>query len=339
MERTHFSSERKKTLILSVGVFLILIAVFGVFFANRLHFDSDSCEGTRNVLVSKKERDLRIVSTSPSITEALFAIGLGDCVVAVSDYCQYPPEVAELPKIGSLYEYNLESIIELNPDFVVVLKENDVLPQKLSALGVDTFKVDHTSLDGALASFESLGERVRNERPEALEQARRLREKIQRQIEDIRKSVADLPKTKTLVAIYRTVGLGKVSEVYVAGQNPYFNSVLEIVGAANVAENLTGVAPVVTTEGIIDLNPEVVLDLSTDGVQYDGELLQLKIEERVSDWRSLGDSVDAVKNGRIYPIFDDFATVPGARSGLFLEKVADLVHPERVKKSGDKESK
>ena len=64
----------------------------------------------------------RIVSTSPSITETLFALGLGDRVVGVSTYCRYPPAVAALPKVGTFLKPDAETIARLKPDLVFVHK-------------------------------------------------------------------------------------------------------------------------------------------------------------------------------------------------------------------------
>ncbi|MBP5620474.1 MAG: ABC transporter substrate-binding protein [Thermoguttaceae bacterium] len=275
-----------------------------------------------------KTRSLRIISTVPSVTETLFVLGLGDYVVGISDYCKYPEKALNLPKIGSLYDYNTEAIAELTPDFVVVLKENDVLPQKLSALGVETIAVDHSSLEGVLNSYDVISNRVEDLLPGTYERAQCLRREIEEQIDSIRKSVEDKPKVKTLISIYRTVGLGKIGEVYVAGHNPYFDSVLEIVGATNAAGNLSGASPIITAEGILELNPEAILDLSTDGVKYEGEALKQKYDERVADWKSLGDSVDAVKKNRVFPIFEDYATIPGPRTVLFLEELVGILHPD-----------
>lgn len=272
---------------------------------------------------------VRVVSTVPSVTETLFALGLGDSVVAASTYCQYPPEVADLPKIGSLFDINIEAIVELAPDFVVVLRENEELAQRLTALGVETVAVDHSSLAGVLASFETLGEAVGGE--SGAENGRKLRRETENRLDAIRASVAGRPKPSVLIAIDRTPGLGKIADVFVAAQNPYFNEALEIVGATNAAGTLRGAAPVVSPEGIAELNPDVIVDLSTDGVYVEGAEADAKIAEKRAEWRTLGDGVKAVKNDKIYPILDLYATVPGPRTVLFLEKLADSIWPEREK--------
>lgn len=271
----------------------------------------------------------RVVSTVPSVTETLFALGFGDSVVAASTYCQYPPEVADLPKIGSLFDINVEAIVELDPDFVVVLRENTELAKRLTALGVETVAVDHSSLVGVLASFETLGAAVGGET--GAERGRKLRRETEDRFDAIRVSVAGRPKPSALIAIDRTPGLGKIADVFVAAQNPYFNEALEIVGATNAAGGLSGAAPVVSPEGIAALDPDAIVDLSTDGVYVEGAEADAKVAEKRVEWRTLGDDVKAVKNDRIYPILDLYATVPGPRTVLFLEKLADLIWPDRSK--------
>lgn len=291
--------------------------------------DGGASGKTEEMANGEKTGSVRVVSTVPSVTETLFALGLGDSVVAASTYCQYPPEVAELPKIGSLFDINIEAIVELAPDYVAILRENEELAQRLTALGVKTVAVDHSSLVGVLDSFETLGAAVGGEA--GAESGRNLRRETEKRLDAIRASVAGAPKPSVLVAIDRTPGLGKIADVFVAAQNPYFNEALEIVGATNAAGELRGAAPVVSPEGIAALNPDVIVDLSTDGVYVEGAEAEAKIGEKRAEWSTIGDGVSAVKTGKVYPIFDLYATVPGPRTVLFLEKLADAIHPEREK--------
>ncbi len=77
----------------------------------------------------------RIVSTSPSITETLFALGLGERVVGVSTYCRYPQAALRLPKVGTFMRPDAELIARLRPDLVIVHAGPHTVPQQLSALG------------------------------------------------------------------------------------------------------------------------------------------------------------------------------------------------------------
>src|SRR5689334_17003494 len=84
----------------------------------------------------------RIVSTSPSITETLFALKLGDRVVGVSTYCRYPKQVLDLPKVGTFLKPDAETIARLKPDLVFVHTGPNTVAKQLAALGIRTSVVD-----------------------------------------------------------------------------------------------------------------------------------------------------------------------------------------------------
>ncbi len=318
--------SKRRLLLLALLLVLAFLPIF------------NGCErGARVEDAARTSDSLRIISTAPSITETLFALGLDDEVVAVSDYCKYPERAKELPKIGSLYEYNVEKIVELEPDYVVVLKENEILPPRLAKLGIEVVKVDHTSLEGVFDSFESLGKLfehgalrggVLRRAVGAHDRGLALRREQESRLESIRARTSKLTKPRVLVSIYRTLGTGKISEAYIAGANPFFNSALEIAGGVNVGRDLPGVAPTTNAEGVVSLNPDVILDLSTDGIERDAAARERDGALRSADWEALGSEVVAVRDGRVYQIFDDYATVPGPRAILFIEDLARLLHPE-----------
>src|SRR6187397_3078347 len=99
----------------------------------------------------------RIVSTSPSITETLFALGLGDRVVGVSIYCRYPEAVNRLPKVGSFLKPDTERIVRLDPDLVIVHAGPHTVPAQLATMHIRTATVDKGTLDGIYASIRTIG--------------------------------------------------------------------------------------------------------------------------------------------------------------------------------------
>ena len=99
----------------------------------------------------------RIISTVPSITETLFALDLQNRLVGVSDFCHYPPEADKIRKVGGYFDPNLEAMLELEPDLVLILKENQDLRRRLESLGINVLTVDHSSITGILESFEQIG--------------------------------------------------------------------------------------------------------------------------------------------------------------------------------------
>ncbi|HUU63717.1 MAG TPA: ABC transporter substrate-binding protein, partial [Dehalococcoidia bacterium] len=77
----------------------------------------------------------RIVSLAPNITEILFALGLGDKVVGVTEHCDYPEEAVSKPKVGGYFSTNLEAIIAQDPD-IVFSDGHDPVCEQLEGLGV-----------------------------------------------------------------------------------------------------------------------------------------------------------------------------------------------------------
>src|SRR4051794_31496935 len=101
----------------------------------------------------------RIVSTSPSLTETLFALGLGDRVVGVSSYCHYPPAVLRLPKIGSFIKPDPEKIAQLRPDLVIIQKAKSPQPLagRMAALGIKYVEVEPGSLAEVYSTIQDIG--------------------------------------------------------------------------------------------------------------------------------------------------------------------------------------
>src|SRR6186997_14400 len=99
----------------------------------------------------------RFVSTSPSITETLFALGLGERVVGVSVYCWFPPDVAKLPKVGTFLKPDVEVIARLRPDLVFVHPGPGATASQLKQLGISTALVDRGSLESVFSTIRQIG--------------------------------------------------------------------------------------------------------------------------------------------------------------------------------------
>jgi iron complex transport system substrate-binding protein len=104
----------------------------------------------------------RIVSLAPAITETLFALGAGAQVVGVSQYCDYPPEVVKLPKIGTFLTPNIEAIAGLRPTIVIGLQTSSDLREirALNAMGYQTLMVDDNSIAGIEAGIRIIGNAI-----------------------------------------------------------------------------------------------------------------------------------------------------------------------------------
>ena len=259
----------------------------------------------------------RIVSLAPSVTETLFALGLGNRVVGVTRFCSYPPEVETKARIGGFFDPNIEAIVALKPDLLVMLVEHRASQPAFEGLNVRMLVVDHRTVEGTLNSITAVGHACGAEtRAEAMVADLRAR------IDRVAKKTAGLPRPRVLFSISRAPGAGRPEDVYVAGGSPYFASVVKLSGGENVFAAETAVFPVVSTEGILHANPEVIIDL-VPTVSSDGR----GVESLLADWRQIPE-LDAVRHGRVYALDDDYASVPGPRFILLVEKVAEILHPE-----------
>lgn len=259
----------------------------------------------------------RIVSMAPSITETLYALGLGDKVVGVTRYCKYPPEAESKTKIGGYYDPNFEAIVALKPDLVVMLEEHEQSLPGFQKLKLETLVVSHQTIDGIIESFRQIG-RVCGRGQEG----RRMARDYMNRLERIRLMTRDLSRPRVLISLDRTFGRGHLADVYIVGVDDYFDRIIEIAGGQNAYRESGVRYPVVSPEGILRLNPDVIIDLVPPGTAG-----QLDRKTIAADWKELGD-LNAVKNGRVLVFDQDYACVPGPRFIQLAEALARALHPE-----------
>lgn len=262
-------------------------------------------------------RATRIVSMAPSITETLYALELGDRVVGVSRFCNYPAEVNEKPRIGGYYDPNFEAIVALKPDMVVMLQGHEQYQPAFDKLGLATVTVRHTSIEGILDSITSIGNACG-----ATQQAKRISEDIHVRLARIERKTAGRPRPRVLFSIDRTLDVRGIEDAYIAGHDGHIDRIIELAGGRNAFDQGAARFPQVSCEGILSMNPEVIVDLVPG-------LSARKLDRQTirADWDQLP-QVEAVRSGRVYVIDDDYAFVPGPRFILLVEKLARLIHPE-----------
>ncbi|NMC20488.1 MAG: ABC transporter substrate-binding protein [Thermogutta sp.] len=258
----------------------------------------------------------RVVSLAPSITETLFALGMGDRVVGVTDFCRHPPEATALPKVGGYLNPSVEAVLRLRPDLVVVPAGTQHWQEMFSRFSLPVLEVDHRNLEGVFASFETLG-RVFAAEERAREAAEALRARLDRAAERCR----GRPRPRVLLAIDRTIEEDRLRDVYVAGDDGFLDQVIELAGGENAAKHLGVPFPVLSAEGILRIDPDVIVDLV-------GDMPAAATEREVilSGWKQVAE-VKAVRTGRVY-ILSDVPVVPGPRTPLLVERLARCFHPE-----------
>ncbi len=263
----------------------------------------------------------RIVSTAPSITELLYALGLGDRVVGVTRFDRYPPEVLKKPKIGDYTSPNLEAIASLRPDLVIIQRNPAQLAQKLQTLRLKVLEVDQENIAKLYNSFRAVGDATG-----ASAQAARLVDSVSAQLDAIRARAARLPRTRMMFVVGRSPN--RLDGLVVVGRGSYLNEIIELAGGENVFRDAVAAYPQVSLEEVLARNPETIVDMG-DMADTVGVTDEHK-RDVVALWSRLG-TIAAVKQKRVYAVAADIFVVPGPRIVNAAQAFFEMLHPEAVK--------
>lgn len=262
----------------------------------------------------------RIVSTAPSITEMLYALGLGDRVVGVTTYCHYPPEARLKPKIGSYTEPNVEAIAGTRPDLVIIQNNPIHLATRLSALHLNVLEVRHDNVADVYASIQRIGDAAG-----VSDRAAALNRRMQQQLASIRGRTATLPRTRMMFVIGRAPS--RLEDIIVVGKASYLNDIITIAGGDNIFKDAIAPYPKVGMEEILARNPEVIVDMG-DMSQTEG-ITQEHKREVVGLWDQYA-IIAAVKSHRVFAVASDVFTVPGPRMVDAAHEFARMLHPGAI---------
>jgi iron complex transport system substrate-binding protein len=251
----------------------------------------------------------RIVSLSPSTTEALFAIGAGDRTVGRSRFCDYPPEALRLPVVGGYVDPSLEAIVALKPDLVVGARgpAGHGLLDQLAALGIPTFFPPTESMSEIDAMIEELGERLG-----LRDSARNLVNRSRQRREEIARAVAREERVRVLLVF-------GVTPIVVAGPDSFPNEMLTMARGQNVVTSGKAYTTL-GAERLVVLDPQVILDASTMGAPGD---TGPGVRPDDPGWRELS----AVRQGKVVVIRDEAVLRPGPRIAEGLAVLARALHP------------
>ncbi len=286
----------------------------------RLHFDL-RCSlcwltlvlGCTQVAWAQK----RLVTTAPSETEALFAMGFGPRVVGVSAYSEWPEQVKSLPKVGSYVQPDLEAIVRLRPDVVFLEQSSNGQAERLKAVGLRTISVPHDSLeqtfDGIKVLAEGAGDAARGEALVA---------KIKAGLAEVAAAAAKSPKVRVVVVVDRRPGL--LADIVAVGPGGYLNELITIAGGVNVLAT-PGVPPYprISIETILRDDPDVIIDLS-DAHETDAAHRAARVTDKALWARETG--LRAVREGHVAIATSSEFVVPGPRSVAAAQQFYAYLH-------------
>ena len=254
----------------------------------------------------------RIVSTAPSITETLFAMGLGPRVVGVTIYCKYPEAVLTLPKIGTFLKPDVEAIVALHPDLVVVQKQPNHLGEELARLHLRYVEVRSENLSAIFEGARDIGKATNSEAA-----ADEFVQRSERQLAGIQGVTHNLKKPS--VAFIVGHDPGSLQGLIAGAGKSYFSDLLNFAGATNIFAEAATAYPKISLEQMVTRNPDVIIELGGEQAENQAQVITL--------WKTWP-MLKAVQAGRVFAVASDTFVVPGPRALDAVKLLVHLLHPE-----------
>lgn len=261
----------------------------------------------------------RIISLAPQNTEILFALGLGDKVVGVTTYCNFPPEAQEKPKIGGFSTVDVEKVVSLSPDLVVaaLIHEKETISQ-LESHGLKVLALAPKTLSEVTQAIELVGKATGTET-----QARRVVEDMETRMATVARLVAGLSaegRPRVFYVVWH-------DPLMTAGGDTTQSELIDLAGGRNIFDDLSKY-PTVDLEALLERQPQVIIAGSGHGSAQNSPLEWAKSEPRLKN-------TEALIQNRVFGIDADIVSRAGPRIVDGLEEMLRLIHPELAAKLKD----
>jgi iron complex transport system substrate-binding protein len=311
----------KRTLKKSGAIFLMAALFLGILASCTSPVENTSTTPTvitdqlGRTVTLKTTHPQRIVSLAPSHTETIYALGLSDRLVAVTDYCNYPPEAKEKPSVGGFSTPNIEEVVAMNPDLVLAteIHQAEIIPQ-LEARGLTVVAVNPTTIDEVIESMTLIGKVTGAEK-----EAASLVADMEKRVKAVTDKTGNLPEAQKPRVLY----IVWHDPLMATGTGTLHDELIRTAGGINVAGDLEGYATI-SLEAVIAANPQVLMAGIGMGTGEDLPYQFITTDERLGE-------TDARQNGRVYAIDTDLVGRPGPRIVEALEQFAGFIHPELFK--------
>ena len=255
----------------------------------------------------------RIVSLAPANTEILFALGLGDRVVGVTEYCNYPEEATQKPIIGGYTTVNIERVVAQKPDLVIAYYGNgEETVSHLKQLGLTVITLNSDSVAGTFHDIELVGKATGK-----TAEAKTLTDSMQKRIDAVTAKLTGIDATPTA---FHCVW---ADPLWVSGGQTFQDEIITLAGGQNPFKDVNGWG-IITMERLLTTDPDIIIVDSGMGMGQGGrDVLKnyFHTEPRLS-------GLSAVKNDQIYVMNADIIDRGGPRIVDCLEQLARILHPE-----------
>ena len=260
----------------------------------------------REVVIQDPPR--RIIPLAPNLTEILYRLGLGDRVAGVTNHCNYPPEAAAKPKVGSYINLNVEQIVSLAPDLVIGTMDGNerTVVESLERVGINVYVVNPRNVREAILTIALLGKLCGVEQ-EALAVAAELTRRVDR--------VVQMTSSRQRPLVFLQINLHPIMTV---NSRTIHHDLIRLAGGENMTAREPITYPRISVEEIVGRQPDVILISS---MQRGG-----RFEKAREEWLKWT-SIPAAKTGRVHLIDSDLIDRPSPRVVEGLERMAELLHP------------
>jgi len=253
----------------------------------------------------------RIVSFGPSITEILFALGLEDNVVGVSDFCDYPEAAKSKPKVGNAFSPSIEKVVALEPALVLTVKHAQ-FNSDLESLGIKFIVLSPKDVRSIMDSIDLAGEVTGKAK-----EGNQLVEDMEATISQVTARVKGAPR----VRVFFIVDATDPNSPWTAGPGSFIDDIINMAGGENVAAETEGAWVQMSIEEIVNSDPDIIIiQTMAGGVPT--------VSEEVLQEHLVWKQMTAVKQDKIRFVDGDLVSRPGPRIVQGLEEVARIIHPE-----------
>jgi iron complex transport system substrate-binding protein len=334
-----FNQERYATsykLINSI-IILILLFIFSI---------SQNCSEVQEEPGNKR----RIISLSPFITEIIYALGVDDELIAVTDFCSFPQDAGNKTKIGGLLDPNIEMIIALKPTHILGQPAHAGLNQQLARFGLHIVAVANENIDDIFNAIKTIG-KVLDCNTQAAHLISVLQDSLNRirdhtyppasplimnypdsggsreedlNIKNVSRFQAESTQYGDTIKAMLIIGRekGSLRNIMVAGNNTFIGEMWQLAGGHNLYPDLTTHYSMVSLESIIIRNPDVIIEFDS------GQNRRITRDSEISEWELLKE-VNAVKQGNLFLVSGNYIFISGPRFYLLardFKKIMNMLH-------------
>ncbi len=302
-------SWRANPLLRSLYVVAMFLALAGGVSARSI--DRDAGGG------SPENVPARIIAIGPNSAEIICGLGACDSILGVSKYCLYPPELLKKPRVGGLFDPDLEKMAALRPDLLVMRGHSESLETLCEKLGVRVYHDEADSLAGIEKTVRELGAMLGRD-----DAARTIVTEFREKLGAIRKRVAGRDRPRVFLTVMRQPQ--RLANILTAGRGTFLHEMIEIAGGVNVFGDVEMTYPQVTGESIMAARPDVIIELLPE-VDVTPDMAGMMREQ----WRNLG-PLPAVAANRVHFVSDDHSLIPSPRIVGIIDKVAKILHSDAI---------